>query len=148
MSTKKKTPKPSPADKAFMQPETSTLDDLKLQPWTPDRQIAFQTCGGLYPNLGKEGFAQFKRNSLYPGVIKDICLFLYLSTLEPEAVEDATWPEAKGFGVKRGLHNTDGKPFWQAYAKFIEVQNQISASIAVPKGSESPDEDEDDDPKV
>lgn len=139
---KKKPPKPSPADKAFTQPEKSTLDDLTLGPWTPDRILAFQSLGGLYPNLGKEGHAQFKKTSVYPGAARDVILFVFLSQCPPEEVDEATWPEAKVFGVKRKLHDTNSTAFWQAYAKFIEVQNEISASIAVPNGSEPPDDDE------
>lgn len=145
------------ADKAFTGSDKHTLDDLKLEPWTPDRQIIFQTLSGIYPNLGKAGWQQFTQTNVYPGATRDVMLFVYLSTLPPEdlidqktgdviqiGVESATWKDAKAFGVKRGLHNPDSKAFWQAFAKFMEVQKEITTSLTVPKsdGGAPPDDDD------
>lgn len=135
----------TPADKAFTGSDKHTLDDLKLEPWSPDRQIAFQALGGVFPNTGKAGWQQFIQTNLYPGATRDVILFVALSVTPAEDVDDATWKDAKAFGVKRGLHNPDSKAFWQAFAKFMEVQKEITASITVPKtdGGEPPDNDDD-----
>jgi hypothetical protein len=140
-------PKPTPADKAFTQSDKHALDELKLEPWTPDRIIKAQELGLIFPNTGRAGWEQFRQTNVYPGAVRDVILFVYLSTIEPEQVEDVTWKDAKAFGVKRGLHDPDGKPFWQAYAKFMEVQKEISASLSVPKTNGDPDDHEGDDPK-
>lgn len=144
----KKAPKTTPVDKAFTGSDKHTLDDLKLQPWTPDRIIKAQEIGLIFPNIGKQDWQLFRKTGVYPGAVRDVMIFVFLSTLEPEEVEEATYREAKAFGVKRGLHIADGKAFWEAYAKFMQVQNEIDASVALPKanGSEPPDDD-DDDPK-
>lgn len=147
---KKKTPAraaspQSPADKAFTGSAKHTLDDLKLEPWTPDRIIKSQELGLIFPNTGRAGWEQFRETNVYPGAIRDTIIFVYLSTLDPEDVDDATWKDAKAFGVKRGIHVPDSKAFWQAFEKFIEVQKEINASITVPKtdGAEPPDDDDD-----
>lgn len=141
--SKKKTPKPTSADKAFTGSDKHTLNDLKLEPWTPDRIIRAQEIGLIFPNIGKQDWQLFRKTGVYPGAVKDTMIFLYLSTIDPEEVDEATYREAKAFGVKRGLHIADGKAFWEAYAKFMQVQKEIEASIAVPKGDEeSPDDDD------
>lgn len=144
-----KKPKQSPADAAFTAPDTDTLGDLKLEPWTPERIIQAQTMGLVFPNTGKTGWDQLQQTGVYPGAVRDAIIFLYLSSLPAEQVEDATWRDAKAFGTKRGIHDTDGKPFWDAYSLFMKVQREINASIGVPKGSDDTAEDEDEtDPKA
>lgn len=144
----KKKPTQTPIDKAFLRSDKHTLADLKLQPWTPDRIIKAQEIGMLYPSLGKQDWAQYKRTKIYPGAVKDVMIFLYLSTLTPDTVDAATDTEAKAFGIKRGLHHTDSTAFWEAYLKFIEVQNEIQASATKPKSSpgDGTEDEEDDDP--
>lgn len=141
--------KPSDAEKAFVRADKHTLDDLKLQPWTPDRIIKGQELGQIYPNTGRAGWEQFRATNVYPGAVRDTILFLYLSTLEPEDVEEATWKDAKAFGVKRGLHDAKSRAFWAAFAMFMKVQKEIDVSVALPKGdgSEPPDDDDESDPK-
>lgn len=150
INRKKRPPKneQTPADKAFVQSDKHTLDDLKLEPWTPDRIIKANEVGFSWPNIGKEGFAQFRKTKLYPGAVRDVLIFIGLSTLEPSDVETASWEELKAAGVKRGLHTTDSQTFWSAYTKMLEVHDEIAASLAVPKtdGTEEP-RDDDDDPK-
>lgn len=128
---KKKAAK-SPAEKAFANSGKHKLGDLKLNPWTPQREIRAQEIGMLYPNLGKEGWTQFRKTNLYPGAIRDVIIFVYLTTLEPTTVSDATYEDAEKWAVKKKLHNTRGDVFWDAFAKFIEVQNEISASATRP----------------
>lgn len=132
-------------DKAFTNSDKHTLDDLKLFPWTPDRIIAAQLLGMIYPNIGKEGWAQWKRTGVYPGAMKDVMIFVYLSTLDGDELEEATFQAAKTFGVTRNLHLASGDAFWEAFAKFVEVEKEIERSATKPKDDDSGEDD--DDPK-
>lgn len=133
------------ADKAFIGSDRHTLDDLKLQPWTPQRIIAAQEMGLLYPNLGKQGWAQFRRTNVYPGALKDVMIFLFLSTLDENEVDEATFADARKFGAGRGIHLADGQGFWDAFHKFVEVVSEVYAGATKPKTGGDEDED---DPKT
>lgn len=135
--------KQSGIEKSFTHSDKHTLGDLRLKAWTPERIIAAQDLGMIQPNLGKEGWAQWKRTQLYPGAVKDTIIFVYLSTLDDELLDSATYEEARKMGIKRGLHKSDSKTFWEAYTKFLEVLNEQHAATTKPKAT---DED-DDDPK-
>lgn len=138
----------APAEKAFSKSDKHVLDDLKLQPWTPDRIIKANELGFSWPNIGKEGFTHFRKTNLYPGVLRDVLIFVALASTNPENIESVTWEEAKAAGVKRRIHTTDSKLFWAAYMKMLEVHDEIANSLAVPKGDHlEPPDDEDDDPK-
>ena len=125
----------NPKDKAFLGSDNATLGDLKLQPWTPDRINAAQRMGMFYPNLGKGGWDRVTSTSVYPGVAQDVMIFVYLSTVEPKKVYEVTFEDAMAFGTARNLHSTDSKEFWDAYNKFIDVQNEIQASRTTVKAS-------------
>jgi hypothetical protein len=122
----------TPAEKAYVNSDKHKLGDLKLKPWTPQRMIKAQAMGMKYRDLGKDGWAQFKATNLYPGAIRDVIIFFYLSTLDPTEVEDATYGEAEAWGVKRKLHDTRTAAFWNAFTKYIQVQNEISDSATRP----------------
>lgn len=158
------------ADKAFTGSDKHTLADLKLYPWTPERRIAAQTIGMLYPNLGKKGRNQLARTNVYPSAVSDTYIFLWLSTLPDEltmsrmsesdrekvtlTIEDAersaeeSYHEAKKFGIKRGLHDSDSREFWDAYNKFWEVMQEIESAATRPKqaGGRSATNDDDEFP--
>ena len=148
--------KQSKADKAFTGSDKHTLADLKLQPWTPQRVWTAQLLGMAYPNIGKQGRDQLRRSNVYPNAVKDVAIFLFLSTRtnEVEVDEAEQFPEeastkARDFGISRGIHKRDSTEFWEAYSKFWDVMNEIEDSATKPK-SEGPDEheEESDGPKV
>jgi hypothetical protein len=144
----KKKPKQPAIDKAFLGSDKHTLGDLKLQPWTPERIIKAQEIGMLYPSLGKQDWEQYRKTKVYPGAVKDVMIFLFLSTLKADEIDNATCDQAKSFGIKRGIHQTDSTAFWEAYTKFIEVQNEIQTAATKPKSATGTgtDDEEDDDP--
>jgi hypothetical protein len=133
---KKDTP---PIDQAFVGSDKHTLKhalgDIKLQPWTPERMMKAKELGMLWPNLGKERWEQIKTTNVYAGAPTDVSIFVYLCTLDPDKVEDATRKEAKAFGVSRGFHDTDSASFWDAYNKFADVIEEIKNSATAPKGA-------------
>lgn len=137
-----KKPKASKIDQAFTGSDKHTLGDLKLLPWTPERRIKAQEIEMTYPNLSAAHREQLRTINLYAGVVKDVSIFVYLSTLAD--YDSATKQAAIAFGVKRGFHNTESDEFWDAYKVFIDVNNEIRAAATTPKGSGEDDEDEDD----
>lgn len=144
----KKKQKIKPADKAFMSSDKHTLNDLKLEPWTPQRVWTSGLLGMTYPNLSKEGAEQFRKSRVYPEAVKDLSIFLYLSTIKPNEVDeaerypDAAYEKAKAFGISRNLHKRDSVEFWQAYTVFWEVMNEIENSATKPKGSSANTDDD------
>lgn len=137
-------PTQQPIDKAFLNSDKHTLSDLKLHPWTPDRIIKAQEIGMLYPSLGKMDWEQYHKTKVYPGMLKDVMIFVYLSTLTHKEVDTATYDEAKAFGIKRGIHRTDSDEFWDARNKFIEAQNEIQDAATKPKRAAGEEDNEDD----
>lgn len=148
--------KRSKVDQVFSQSDKHTLADLALEPWTDDREWTAGLLGMTYPNLGKEGRDQLRRTTVYREAVKDVSIFLYLSTLTADEVEDAArspeeaYSRAKQFAVKRGIHRRDSDEFWDAYNKFWEVMNEVRAAATRPKSSPGAgnDEYEDDHPKA
>jgi hypothetical protein len=143
---KKKTE--SRVEKAFAKSDKHVLEGVILRPWTPDRQIAFQSCGGLYPRIGKEGWDQYKRTGAYAGAANDCCLALWLMTRSEDEVDDAVRSphdagrQARKWGANRGIHDLKSDAFWQAFTKFVEIMSEVEASNTTPEG----DGDEGDDP--
>lgn len=141
---KKKKPKPDP----FISSERHAIDVIKLDPWTPDRLIAFQSLGGIYPNISDEGWAALRRRSIYPGAVRDVLLALHLCSISPEKVleletkgESEAKKESMAWGVKLGIHDTNKAPFWTAFDKFMQIQLEANQAITVPEKSE-PNDDE------
>jgi hypothetical protein len=142
----KKKAKQTAIDKAFLGSDKHTLDDLNLQPWNPMRIIKAQGIGMRYPNLGKRDWDQYRETRVYRHAISDVMIFVYLSTLTgKDEVKLATEDEAEAFGIKRGLHQADSREFWEAYTKFIEVQNEIQTAATKPKTTPVNGTDDDDD---
>lgn len=144
MSRKKKK-----AKDAFLGSERHALEGVKLEPWTPDRSIAAQSLGLRYPNLGEEGWTEVKRAGTYPGVVRDVCLALWLCTLKPEQVLEAETrgeQEAKKksteWAAKLGIHDTKKQAFWDGLNKCMEMWNEVNQSVTVPAKAEPNDDDE------
>jgi hypothetical protein len=143
---KKKKTKPD----AFLKSERHALDGIKLQPWTPDRMIAAQSLGMIYPSIGDEGWAALKRRSIYAGAVRDVALALWLCTLsdaevlEAEARGDAeARKQSAAWAVKLHLHDANKAPFWDAFTKFMEIQNEVNQSATLPvKGDAGTDDEE------
>lgn len=140
---------------SFLDSKRHALAGIRLQPWTPDRAIAAQTLGMLYPNIGKAGWEAVKARNIYPGAIRDVLLALWLCSLDPEQVLDA---EARGeadakqraleWGKPLGIHDSRKEPFWDAYDLFVKMQEESTDAATVPVDAQTGVEvdDEDDDP--
>lgn len=143
MNRKKKARKADP----FTQSDKHVLDGVRLFPWTPSRVIAAQTMGMLYPEIGKEGWDQYRRTKVYPGAVKDVIICLWLCTQNEEEVDLAdcapveAYNQARKWAASLGIHDIKGNPFWQAYNKFAEIMGQVDKAMTFPKNSgEEPDE--------
>lgn len=131
----------------FTDSERRSLDGLKLEPWTPDRSIAAQALGMIYPALGDEGWASVKRSGIYPGAVRDVALALWLCSLTPEQVLDAEIAgplEAKKsstvFAGKYGIADAKKQSFWDALSLFMDMQREINESVTVPEKTVDPEE--------
>lgn len=150
------------AEAAFTQSDKHALDDLKLMPWTPERLIAAQNMGLTLIGLSGEAWEEFIRTDIYPGALKDTCISIWLCTLPeddrarnvlPESerntmtVEEAdaspkmAYRLAKKWAATRDIASGNSKAFWQAYSKFLQMMNEVSASSVKPEPQEG-DEDE------
>lgn len=145
---KKPAKKSKPRD-GFTESDKHVLNGVKLYPWTPARSIAAQGCGMLYPEIGKDGWDQYRRTKLYPGAVKDTIIALYLCTLDEDAVDQAdaapieAYRQARKWAAGLRIHDTKNDEFWQAYAKFSEIMTEVTKAIKVPDvDEEAPDPNE------
>lgn len=145
---KKKTAKPSDS---FTESDKHVLHGTKLYPWTPARMIAAQAMGLLFPDIGKEGWDQYRRTKLYSGAVRDTIIVLWLCTIDENAVDEAdaapqdAYKRAKAWATALGIHDRNKDAFWQAYAKFSAIVTEVDEAITTPKVE--PGEEADDDPK-
>lgn len=128
----------------FADSERHSIDGLKLEPWTPDRSIAAQSLGMIYPALGEEGWASVKRSGIYPGAVRDVALALWLCSLNPVQVLDAEIAgpvEAKKkstvFAGKHGIADAKKQSFWDALTLFMDMQREVNESVTVPEKADS-----------
>lgn len=141
---KKKKKKPD----AFVSSDKHVLDGTKLYPWTPSRIIAGQAMGLLYPEIGKEGWDQYRRTKTYPGALRDTIICLWLCSRTEEQVDDAdcapveAYRQARSWAAGLGIAKLGSDAFWQAYGKFASIMGEVDESITVPKvePGEEPDE--------
>lgn len=140
--------KPAKKRDAFTDSDKHVLHGIKLFPWTAARAIAGQSCGMLYPDIGKEGWDQYRRTKLYPGAVKDVILCLWLCTQTEDQVDMAdaapldAYRQARAWATGLGIHKTGSDAFWQAYAKFSDIMTEVDSSITTPKidTDEEPDD--------
>lgn len=141
---KKPKKKPDP----FVSSERHALNGLKLEPWTPDRAIAAQSLGMVYPALGDEGWTAVKRSGIYPGAVRDVALALWLCSLTPDQVLDAEMRGGKdakqrssAWAGEHGIHDTNKQAFWDALNLFMDMQKEVNDSVTVPAKTVDDDDD-------
>jgi hypothetical protein len=72
-----------------------------LKPYSPSRKLAAQTMGCMFPAIGDEAQAHLERTGVYPGVVKDALIVLWLCTLKDagdlsaEDVKAGAWTPAR-----------------------------------------------------
>lgn len=131
---------------AFTDSDKHILNGVKLFPWTPARVIAAQNMGQLYPEIGKDGFDQYRRTKVYPGALKDtiICLWLCTRTEDEVDMADAApveaYKDARKWAAGLGIHKIGSDGFWQAYGKFVELMGEVDQSFTIPKKTEENEE--------
>lgn len=131
--------KPAKKKYAFTDSDKHVLHGIKLYPWTPARVIAAQSLGMLYPDIGREGWDQYRRTKVYPGAVKDVIICLWLCTQDEDAVDMAdaapveAYRQARKWAAGLGIHKPGSDAFWQAYAKFSDIMTEVDESITAPK---------------
>lgn len=140
---KKKTAKPRDS---FTESDKHVLNGIKLFPWTPARLIAAQAMGMLFPDIGKEGWDQYRRTKLYSGAVRDTIICLWLCTIDEDAVDQAdaapldAYKRARAWATGLGIHDTNKDAFWQAYAKFSEIVTEVDKAVTTPKTDPAEDD--------
>ena len=135
----------SAADKAF----------AATEPYTPNRVVAAQAMGLHHPNnISPDGLEQFNRTGIYPGMLQDVLIVLWLCSLEKDTEimramrsPDEAINKAIAWGADNGVTDTKSEAWWKAYNRFIDIMTGISASAGVPELPDSGDDDEDTDEK-
>lgn len=140
--SKRRSPAPTGAHKAFLGAVGHTLFGKKLQPYTPSRVVAAQAMGLLYPNIGPGGAVQLKKTGLYPGELQDILIVLWLCLREkPEEIEKARMDPIAAYGVAEkwgakagiiGLCDPANERFTEALLIFQLIMTEIGESKTKP----------------
>jgi len=136
---------PDPEDQRASDPFVTAMSGAEefagvaLQPWNPERKVAAQGMGFLYPHIGEEGFDQLQRVQTYPGMQKDIIIFLWLRTRESLAVvRRALRKPLEAFEVAMRWAETselidmDTDAFAQGYALFCQKMEAEQAARCRP----------------
>lgn len=137
---------PSPTTAAFTGSESHIFDGVKLHPFTPQRAVASQTMGRVYPFIGKDGLEQFNRTGLYPGMVKDIVIVLWLCSVNHEEVDMAegapreAYQKALTWAAEKNIHNVESDEHKKAVEMFFEILNEVKNSQTKPSQTTESDE--------
>lgn len=138
--------KPTRKPDSFTDSDKNVLLGTKLFPWTPTRMIAGQSMGMIYPDIGKDGFDQYKRTGLYPGAVKDCIICLWLCSQTEEQVDEAdaapvdAYRRARVWAAGLKIHTTNCPEFWQAGKVFAKIIGEVDKATTIPKVEPSDDE--------
>lgn len=131
------------AEPAFTQSDNHALGELELQPFTPERFVAAQGMGMIWPGI----VAQGPRNTiLYKGQANDAVILLWLCHIPSRSSEKDEWTvkrasrlpdeaheEAMRWAAERGITKPNSQEFWQAMNKFTDILLEINNSYTVPQ---------------
>jgi hypothetical protein len=137
-----------PADAAFTHSDNHALGDLKLQPFTIDRQWAAEMMELRWGYVDRAGIEFLRKHGRYPGASRDVALVLWLCSLTDDdeirqVRRDPISAESKvaEFVAKYKL-GARGEEFERAYDLFLTIMNEIERSKSVPvQTNESPPSD-------
>lgn len=123
-------PMPDKPENSFISSGTHELklpdrDPIELQPWTPDRIIAGQAMGMVYP--GEVDFDRFKETKRYAGDLKDTIIALWLMTILDEEVDASgnrpseSFKKAKEWAHTLGIDNMKSDAFYEALLIYLKI---------------------------
>jgi len=161
MEAEQEEPQEQGADKAFLDAKQGyELFGKPLANYSPSRKVAAQSMGLMYPYIGEARAAQFQETGMYPGLLQDALILLWLCSLPDYVTPANKWTpdtaarkpgpavlEATRWGIEKNIINVDGKEFQEAQQVFMAIVSGVEASkfkLNVP-GAEASD---DDSPKV
>ena len=124
----------------------------ELQPWTPQRIIAAQSMGMLYPLIGEDGWEQLGRTGIYAGAMRDTIIFLWLRALLPgetfpqstaraaraERKPGEAWARAQAWAEQLGLLDAASETFQEGYQLFGSKMAAIQAARGIPETAGAP----------
>jgi hypothetical protein len=131
-----------------------------LKPYSPSRKVAAQSMGLMYPYIGEERAAIFEDTGMYPGMLTDAIILLWLCTLPDQRTPSDKWtPDAAAkkpgaakiaatfWATAAGMVETMSKEFQEAQQVFMAIVSGVEASkfkLNIPGAEQA----EDDSPKV
>ncbi len=138
------------AGQAFAQPDNHALGDSTIEPFTPERFVAAQSMGLLWPLPGE---TYRKDGGLYRGEANDATIVLWLCSIPSRASARDDWSvarairqweaaheEALRWATEKGILQADSPPFWQAMNVYERILVDLVKSYREPveKGPTNP----------
>jgi hypothetical protein len=135
-----KDPEQVTVETAFLESHNHEFDGVKLQPYSPMRIVAAQAMGLHHGRVDLAGMEQFERVSIYPGAVRDVCIILWLCSIEDELQIDqaARAPVhaaklAVEWGSAHGLIDDTTDAFADAFALMFKLKKEIKQSQGAPQ---------------
>lgn len=99
----------------------------KLTAYSPERYIIAQAMGMLWPYPGDGAMAQMQATGIYPGMIKDIALLLWVLTLKEPSAQTKDEVKMRAWNTSRAMIDPKGATSaavqWAASLGIMEPQS-------------------------
>jgi hypothetical protein len=133
------------AEAAFINCDKHTLGDLKLEPFTLQRQWAAEAMFLRYGSVDKAGIEFLNKHGFYPGASRDVAIVLWLCSVKESEVDEAYRNPSAGaqkaaeWAKEHNLTITKNDQWEQAWKVFVRIISEVDASRSVPvETNESP----------
>jgi len=130
----------NPVEVAFIQSQNLEFDGVKLQAYSPMRVVAAQAMGLHHGRVDSAGMEQFERVAVYPGAVRDVCVVLWLCSIQDDREIDmaarAPVHAAKlaiEWGTSHGIINPSSDKFSDAFALFFKIMKHLKESYGTPQ---------------
>lgn len=131
----------SPAERAFDEAGRGfELFGNPLNGYSPDRVVAAQKMGMLYPFIGEKAAEVLEETGMYPGALEHCIIVLWLCSL-PDTGKGKEWYPARanrehktaqlvatGWAAKQGFVNMSSPKFSEAFQTFMAIVTGQEAS--------------------
>lgn len=113
---------------------TRTVGDWQLAPYSASREAAAHTMGLTYGSVDEAGQARFVRTGMYPGLMKDVSIVMWLCVKATEDEIDGAAVDGKRarqlafeWASANGLFDTQSERFSECYDSFFGIMNEVWA---------------------
>jgi hypothetical protein len=133
------------AETTAAKPPAPTLDDLELQPFTPERFVAAQAAGLKFP-IARDAWPQ--DGTLYAGELMDAVLVLWICTIPVASDKPGDWTVKRAlrkpdqameaaltWGAEKGISVAQSPAFWKAIELYEGILVDVTNSYTEPKNA-------------